>query len=144
MDQEAFDKEKIDPVLANLFVLPTSSDNAPHLSASKCKKCKNYYFPKKTLCPECFEEDLLEDVYLSNSGIIYTYCIVRAAPVGFESPYILGYVDLPEGLRIFTMIESDDIENVKIGDKVKLKIGKIHQDESGQDVYGYKFKIIKN
>ncbi|MDY6969385.1 MAG: Zn-ribbon domain-containing OB-fold protein [Spirochaetota bacterium] len=141
MNQEILSKDKIDPVLVNLFDIP-SGDDKPHLVASKCKKCSNYFFPKKPLCPDCFEEGLLEDVFLSEEGVIYTYCIVRAAPVGFDSPYVLGYIDLPEGIRIFSMIESDDLADIKIGAKVKYTTGKIRQDENGEDVYGFKFSVI--
>lgn len=143
MNQATFDKERIDPVLADMFIPPFSHDNETHLVASKCNKCGVYFFPKRHICPNCFEEGTLEDKYLSNEASIYTYCVVRAAPVGFDSPYILGYVDLPEGIRIFTMIETDNMDDLKIGARVRLIAGKIRRDENGEDVMGYKFSVIK-
>ena len=144
MNQDAISKDRIDPVLSGLFILPSSPGGEPHLLASRCNRCSAYFFPKRVICPNCFDEDTLEEVFLSNVGTIYTYCVVKAAPKGFDSPYILGYVDLPEGVRIFSMIESEDPETLKVGDKVRLKVGRIRRDENNNDIYGFKFEVAAN
>ncbi len=130
----------VDPKLRPLIRLAGSPSEKPLLIGNKCKSCGEYFFPKRVICPNCLKEDVLEDVLLSNKGKLYTYCIVKVAPVGFDAPYAVGYVDLPEGLRIFSPLAECDKERLKIDMDVELIVDKIREDEAGQPVYGYKFK----
>ena len=56
-------------------------------------------------CPECGAEGIMP-VPLSHSGSIYTFTIVRMPPPGYvgETPYAVGLVELPEGLRVASTI----------------------------------------
>jgi len=133
-------EDLIDPKLSPLIQLPGSCSEKPHLIGSKCKSCKEIFFPKRVICPNCLKEEEVEDILLSNKGKLYTYCIVKAAPLGFDAPYAIGYVDLPEGLRIFSPLAECDQEHIKINMELELVVDKIREDETGKAVYGYKFK----
>jgi len=133
-------EDLIDPKLKPLVKLPGNSSEKPHLIGSKCKFCGEYFFPKRVICPNCLKDETPEEVILSNKGKLYTYCIVKAAPLGFSAPYAVGYVDLPEGLRIFSPIAEGDRGKLKLGLELELIVDKIREDETGQAVYGYKFK----
>ncbi len=85
-------------VREGLFTWPS---NSPHLLGSCCPHCSRIFFPTRRICPDCFKDETLTTIELSNHGTLYTYCVLRRGPMGFESPYAIGYVDLPEGLRIF-------------------------------------------
>ena len=61
------------------------------------------FFPPLDVCPDTFEPPV-ERVKLSRVGTLYAYSTVHIGPKGFRTPYIIGYVDLPEGVRIFTHI----------------------------------------
>ena len=130
----------VDPKLKPLIKLAGSSSEKPHLIGSKCSLCGEFFFPKRAICPNCLKEEELKEVALSNTGKLYTYCIVKAAPLGFEAPYVIGYVDLPEGLRIFAPLAECNEENLKIDMDLEVIVDKIREDEAGQAVYGYKFK----
>ena len=135
-------EDLIDPKLRpliNTSESPSQGDG-PHLIGSKCKHCEEYFFPKRVICPTCLKDETLEEINLSSKGKLYTYCIVKAAPLGFTAPYAIGYVDLPEGLRIFAPLTESDKEKLKLGMDLDLIVDKIREDDTGQDVYGYKFK----
>jgi len=143
MSQKEELEKRVDPALEGLFTIPSSPSENSHLVGSKCKFCQGVLFPKGFICPNCYKEDGLEEVALSRKGKLYTYCIVRVAPLGFTAPYAIGYVDLPERLRIFSMLTECDPKKLKIGMDVELVIEKIREDEEGRDLIGYKFKPIQ-
>ena len=132
----------IDPKLRPLIKLPDSPSETPHLIGSRCGSCGEYFFPKRTICPNCLKDEEPAEVLLGNKGKLYTYCVVKAAPLGFQAPYAIGYVDLPEGLRIFSPLAECDKEKLKVGMDLEVIVDKIREDEKGQPVYGYKFKPV--
>lgn len=134
-------KKGVEPILRGLFTVPNPPEK-PRLIGHKCTECGEYYFPKRMLCPRCYKDDTLEETYLGRKGMLYTFCIVKAAPMGFEAPYGLGYVDLPEGIRIYSMLWAKELEKLKIGMDMELIIDKLRTDENGFPVYGYKFKPV--
>jgi len=133
-------EDLIDPKLRPLIKMSGSSSEDPHLIGSKCKYCGEYFFPKRVICPTCLKDESPDEINLSSKGKLYTYSIARAAPLGFTAPYAIGYVDLPEGLRIFAPLTESDKEKLKLGMDLDLVVDKIREDDTGQAVYGYKFK----
>jgi uncharacterized OB-fold protein len=100
------------------------------------------FFPRRFICPDCFKEDTLEKIHLSTKGKLYTFCILERGPIGFDTPYAVGYIDLPEGLRIYALLMESRIERLKIGMEMELVIEKIRKDSEGNDIIGYKFKPV--
>lgn len=115
-------------------------DGKPYLIGSKCQKCGYVAFPKKVVCPACITNGSMEDIELSRRGSIDTFSILHVAPPGFPVPYTVGYVCLPEGPRIFSNLSYSG-ETIEIGDSAELIVGKIRDDESGNEVIGYLFKV---
>jgi uncharacterized OB-fold protein len=76
---------------------------------------------------------------------LVTYCTVWVAPSGFEAPYIQGFVDLPEGIRILTQLTDCELSKdaLEIGMEVELVIGRIRTNEEGDEVIGYKFRPVQ-
>ena len=66
-------------------------------------------------CPFCFS-DKTEWQEASGRGTIYTYSVMRRAPV----PYAIAYVTLAEGPRMMTNIVDCDLDSIKIGQAVRL------------------------
>ena len=124
-----------------MFVQPLSLEK-PVLRGSRCRECGRTYFPKRTICTDCRSDENMEEVPLSRYGQLYCYTVVYAAPEGFIPPYAFGLVVLPEGLRLFSIIQ--DCEpfdaRLKIGMEVELDFGAIARNEAGEDVYNYVFK----
>lgn len=111
---------------------------------SHCQSCGQVFFPKKRVCPRCFTLDAMDNAPLSRKGELYTYTIAESGPPGFPTPYAFGYVDLPEGVRVFTLLtDCHPCEDVlRIDLDVEMVIRKITQDPQGIDVIGYKFRPV--
>ena len=111
----------------------------PYLIGSQCQNCGYVAFPQRVVCPACVMKDSMKEIELSPSGKIDTFSVLHVAAPGFAVPYVVGYVSLPEGPRIFSMIRYAG-ESMEIGDEVELFVGKIREDELGNEVIGYQFK----
>ena len=141
------------PFIRNdLFVVPHDGSGEPFLLGSKCTRCGRAFFPRKTVCPDCLIEGTMQDLPLSTRGKLYTGTIAHTAPLGFKPPYVVGYTDLPEGVRVFSEIKDFQIcqdylvpgtEMLAPGTEMELVIEKIREDDEGNDVIGYKFMPVK-
>jgi uncharacterized OB-fold protein len=76
----------------------------PRLRAARCLDCDTRVFPAATVCPSCNGERMAE-LPLSDTGTLYACSTVHIAPPMWETPYTIGYVDLPEGVRVFGKVE---------------------------------------
>ncbi len=137
-------QKKRRPVRDGLWVEPTSAAEKPQLLGSRCLSCGELFFPKKDtgLCGYCQSGDL-EEVRLSRKGKIYSYSVVTQRPPVYykgEVPYALGFVELPEGIRVETLFTGCDPESLHVGMDVEMVIEKLHQDEDGTEVTAYKFR----
>ncbi|MGW6456487.1 Zn-ribbon domain-containing OB-fold protein [Streptomyces sp. NPDC055078] len=92
----------------------------PTLLASHCPDCDTKAFPPRDACPSC-GEPTEKRTALSREGRIYSYTVVRQAPPGLPTPYILAYVDLPrDDIRVMSRIEGFAPDTVRIGAAVRL------------------------
>lgn len=109
------------------------------LLISECQSCGSNWFPKKEICPDCFSEDYREK-QLEGVGEVYSYTTLTVTSKEFQAPLKIAYIDYPGNVRVCGQIED---EEVAIGDKVEIVLGKIATDSSGTDVFSYKFKVAK-
>jgi uncharacterized OB-fold protein len=52
-------------------------------------------------------------------------------------------IELPEGVRITSLLESGQPETLRVGAPMELTISPLFEDESGNQVLGYKFKPLQ-
>lgn len=128
----------------SFFVKESLNTDKPVLAGSRCKSCGKIFFPKQKICSNCFKSEM-QEIPLSRTGKLYTYTIARYAPPGFKTPYAIGYVDLPEGVRVFSQLTECEPfeEKLKMGMDVEMVMGEISMDEEGVTKIGYKFKPLK-
>ncbi|MHB1127329.1 MAG: Zn-ribbon domain-containing OB-fold protein [Bacillota bacterium] len=93
-------------------------------------------------CPRCLSEEMAE-LPLNLHGILYSYAVVHQAPAGFRVPYAIGYVDLPEGVRVFAQLEGE-FATLKPGLAVEAVTGVLRLDPTGNQVWGYKFRPVND
>lgn len=107
---------------------------------SACRNCGKVSFPKKPFCPSCFNEDQ-EDVPLCSRGKLHTFSQSAMGPRDMAHPYIIGFIDLPEGIKLYSIITDCDPwdQVLKIDMEMRMVIGKIKTDEAGNEVLGYTF-----
>ena len=88
---------------------------AGKLMIGKCNSCGKVHFYPRAHCPFCFS-DRTELTHATGNGTIYTYSVMRRAPV----PYAIAYVTLAEGPRMMTNIVDCDLDQIRIGQRVRL------------------------
>lgn len=118
--------------------LEIEPDGTGHLLASRCRSCGAHFFPIREACSGCLSDDL-ETVHLSRSGTVYTYTVVRQSTPSFAVPYALGYVDLPEGVRVMGQF-SCELSELAIGMAVELVVEPFGEDDDGNPLHGYRFR----
>ncbi|MBC8274256.1 MAG: OB-fold domain-containing protein [Chloroflexi bacterium] len=142
-------EKKVIPVKEGLWTTPSSPDGQPQLIGSRCLHCGELYFPKKVrgVCANCQQESL-EDVRLSRRGKIHSFSVVMQQPGGGyykgPVPYAYGCVDLPEGVRIVSLLTESDPEKLEIDMDVEMVVEKLCDDDEGNVITTFKFKPVKN
>ena len=126
------------PLIAGAAVR-IEEDGRPTLIGSECADCATRVFPPAVLCPECMGEDL-SPVALGRSGRLYSYCTVHVAPRGWSVPYIAGYVDLPEGVRVFTHVVDAAERQLSMEMEVELTTAVLGTDGDGAAFSSYAFR----
>lgn len=106
-----------------------------HLTTTKCKECGKVLWPPRIMCPECHSESL-KWVDLGAEGELYAFTEIKlGAPLGFveDVPFCVGIVKI-SGLLISARIDDAKYEDLKIGDKVRLKVVEL---EDGRVFYRF-------
>jgi uncharacterized OB-fold protein len=131
------------PVLEGLWTTPSSPEEKPQLIGCRCPSCGEVVFPKNTVCVNC-QHPTMDEIKLSRRGKIFSLSTVMLAPPKYYSgpvPYAIGYVELSDGIRILAPF-SGDPELLKVGMEVELVIEKVHEDDNGSELMGFKFRPI--
>jgi uncharacterized OB-fold protein len=91
------------------------------LMAGKCLKCGKIHLPPRPMCDNCFSKDF-EWLQISGKGKLVTYTVIHVAPQQFQAltPYVVGIVELENGLKIPGMIQGTTQEQLKIGMELNL------------------------
>jgi hypothetical protein len=88
----------------------------------------------------------MKELKLKGEGEVLTYTIIYNAPEHFEgqTPYPIAIIKLDEGPKVTAQIVDCDIEDIKIGMRVKSTFRKISEDGYiGAIYYGFKFKPVE-
>jgi len=100
------------------------------LLARKCHRCGEMFFPPRSHCPQCLGHDL-EWVELSGKGTLYSWTEVNIASPEFDTPFLLGLVDLSQGIgRIAAKIVGAEAHQLRIGMPVKITYADVGKDFS--------------
>ena len=80
--------------------------DGPMVGGAKCRSCGRVYFPKKTICVDCWQKGNMDVMPLSRRGKLSLFTIATMSLLGVDTPYACGYVDLPEGVRLISPKET--------------------------------------
>src|SRR5690606_34877764 len=75
------------------------------LVAGRCPDCDARSWPYTPLCYACLCTRV-EPMPLGRTGRLYAFTEIVAAPAGRKAPYTVGYVDMPEGVRILAHLDA--------------------------------------
>jgi len=135
------------PIQEGLFTWPS---DAPRLLASRCTACGELTFPRQQSCPACTGRSV-EEVLLSTRGTLWTWTVQHfpppppyagpADPATFE-PMAVGYVELPEGIRVEGHLTENDAAKLRIGMEMELVVVPFVQDEGGDTLMKFAFRPV--
>jgi uncharacterized OB-fold protein len=109
-----------------------------HLQGMSCSQCGMKAFPLREVCSAC-GSDQVNPVELAAAGKLYSFSEVHVAPKGFAVPYVVAYVDLDDGVRLFGQVEGA-AETLALDQRVAVVSGTIRTRNDGTPVISYKFK----
>ena len=122
-------------------------DGSPRLMARFCINCGKKSFPSPELCPYC-ASDKLENVFLADEATVLVATTTHVPVPPYDPPFTLAIVDMEGGIRTIGRVEKDDETEIKKGDKLTIKIGKLFEETEFNrktksketiDVIGYYF-----
>ncbi len=140
--QDAQTERRMVPLREGLFRLPAAGQEAA-LIGRRCPNCGKHFFPRRYVCLECGHQGL-EEVFLSRRGKVWTFTVARQTPPGSltQAPYALAIVELPEGVRLETVLAGDP-EAVRIGMEVEMVLEKVGTSAEGADLMAFKFRPVQ-
>ncbi|MDI6857133.1 MAG: Zn-ribbon domain-containing OB-fold protein [Dehalococcoidia bacterium] len=144
-DSEEKPAKQMVPLRQGMFRLPEKPDGKPILIGSRCPDCGTYFFPRRYVCLTCYRQGL-DEADLSTRGKVWTYTIARQTPPGsmIEAPYAIAVVELPEKVAIETVLTDVDLDAVRVGMDVEIKLVKMKEDEEGNDVVSFMFRPVNS
>jgi uncharacterized OB-fold protein len=117
--------------------LRTEPDGSVRLVGGRCGDCGTTFFPSAHVCSECMSEKVAP-TELSSDGSLYSWSVVHVAPRGWNVPYIAGYVDLADNVRVFSHIVDVDPTALEMDMPVSLTKA-VFGDDDGVPVESYAF-----
>ena len=133
------------PCWEGLWSMPSSGDEKPQLIGSKCPECGEIFFPVNPVCVNC-QNDKMNDIKLSRRGKVWSYSTVMLRPPRWykgQVPFDLGYVELEDGIRIWTRLLGAEAGTFKIGQEVELDFDVLQEDDEGNEILGFCFVPVK-
>lgn len=99
---------------------------SPRLRGSRCNNCATVAFPASVSCPRCGGSEITQ-IELSSVGTVWTATIQRfppksppyVPPAGGFAPFAVGYVALPEGVKVEALLDGTSPADL-IGSEVVL------------------------
>lgn len=80
---------------------------------------------------------------IGRTGVLYGFTVCHTAPSGWRAPYLQAYVELPERIRVFTLV-SDAVEPaadaLTVGAPMRLVVEPVHP---GAATVTYKYRPLE-
>jgi len=116
------------------------AEGKPVLLGSRCSACGTVHFPARRVCPACGPGPAVKPMRLSRRGRLYAFTQLHQSKPSFPTPYYMGYVDLPEGVRVAARIACNGDSTLHAQDELELDTAAVALDSSGQPVVSYVFR----
>lgn len=125
------------PIAEGLFTLDGDSIR---LVGGHSPSSGRYHFPRAATCPYTGADDV-EEVELSDRGVLWAWTAVTIPPPGYDGdvPYGFGVVELPEGLRVVTRLTEADPGRLTAGQAMRLVADVVGTDDDGTELVTWAF-----
>jgi len=117
--------------------LRSGADGGAMLVGGRCHACDTRTFPAYAVCPRCMGEDVGEEA-MPRRGVVYAATTVHVGPQRWPKPFVVGYVDLANGVRLFAHLRGDP----PIGAEVELDHDVVGRDPDGTPVTSFVFRAV--
>ena len=110
------------------------------LLLQQCSACGTFRHPPSAVCPNCLSTGY-EWRELSGRGELFSYIIVHRGYHPYWAqrlPYNVAFIELEEGLRMFSNIVGTPNEKLRVGQKVKVAF-----EERSADLVVPVFEVVK-
>jgi len=107
----------------------------------RCLECDTVIFGPGTFCQRCTSAKL-EPIEFSQTGILYSYTVVRIPSAGWPGPvpYILAQVELSEGPQVLAELVDCLEDALEIGMPVELTLQLVQGKDSSAAKVVYKWR----
>lgn len=104
------------------------------IPAVLCKDCGFLHPTGVFCCAKCGSENI-EETETDAEGTVYSFTIntfIPAGPLKARAPYVLAIVETKDGMRFSAIVNYDDPQQVKVGDRVVFQgfeenVGPVYQ-----------------
>lgn len=114
--------------------------------AARCRACDKVSFPPRRICASC-KAAAFDPVTLPDEGTLVTWTVIRVAPKDFalQAPYVVGIVELEDGVRITAQIVDCRPDELDFGSSLRRVLRRLRTEgDDGIIHYGYKFVLAPN
>lgn len=131
--------EQSNLIRKRIFSWPLEGKQSPYLIGNRCRLCGKFHFPKVLGCTNCLSEQF-DEIHFGRKGKLYSYTIIHTSSMGLKAPYAIGYIDIDEGQRLFSMIIDWQNNDLRDGISMELTITKIREESSvgGVIIFAYR------
>ncbi|HEX5367089.1 MAG TPA: OB-fold domain-containing protein [Acidimicrobiales bacterium] len=133
------------PTDPTLFRLPGEDEDRPRLLGSFAPASGLYFWPRRKRCP--VSRTPVVDVDLGPVGKLYAWTFLHVPRMGQVSfgdtgGYGVGQVDLPEGVRVQSVL-SGGPDDWSIGDDMALTTFPVGKDDDGEELVTFRFEALR-
>ncbi|GAB3114107.1 DNA-binding protein [Aestuariicella hydrocarbonica] len=123
----------------------------PELLGSRCQHCGEASFPSQPDCRCCGQRDT-QIVSLGHRGKLWTWTIQSFMPkppyatdetAESFTPYGVGYVEMPGGVRVEGRIQLNPAAPLTIGMPLDLVVEPLRTDADGNQIMMFSFKPVE-
>jgi uncharacterized protein len=91
------------------------------LLVQRCQACDGYVWIPSPMCTHCASQDL-NWTETKGHGRVFSFSVIWRPPVpAFEAGYVVGLVELDEGVKMLTNLLGKSSESWDIGDPVRVE-----------------------
>jgi uncharacterized OB-fold protein len=133
------------PIEEGFFTIPTDPSEPPQLLGSRCRACREVFFPRREVCAKCFAIGT-DPVELGPRGRLWTWTWCHLPLFGSrrsadDGGYGVGQVDLPEGPRVQCVLAGKR-GDFAIGMELMLDLEALGQTAEGEDLVIFRFRPL--
>jgi len=105
------------------------SEKECSLLGDRCRLCDLAFFPRRRFCVRCCGPEL-EEIRLSRRGRLKSFTLVHQRPkhAVIEPPYLLGEIELPERVVVYSLVTQCSAGELKTGAEMELVTVKAREE----------------